>query len=625
MSYKLITASAHDTGLPAKSVHCGVTSPPYYGLRAYDGDQDVDWQPVSYKVLAGLPAIDVPAMRCGLGAEPTPEAFIGHLMLVMREMWRVLRDDGIFFVNLGDSYAGSGGSGGDYNPGGSKEGQPKVKGQKVGDLKPKDMMMIPSLFALAARADGWYLRSRLPWLKRNGMPDSASDRPSTVVEDIFMLAKSEKYFFDMHAIKQPTIDTEAIKQYNNSRRSGDNRRFADEDMHKMPRGKDGRLLPEKEAGKGRPVNLVQDVSFGLFGFMVEDGEGREVEARSGSEIQGDREGEGSKSQVQQIGNDERQAARMGADGRGKEKDKRISGGIQEVGETQGRPEKVYSNREIQEATGKIPQDGEGAGELGEGNPQAARPYANDNQHLDSGRMERDQDSPRSQVPLLWPSNGEADNGSCDSAIEGWSSCEGEYRPGVSELQRSEGESNSVSTRNFRSSDFFFRTWQGMLTNEAGPMAMVVNTKGYKEAHFATWPLDMVTTMIKAGTSERGVCPACGAPWERITESARISKEQPSVANKAQSDSVFARGGNQANYGRAGNYSAATTGWQPTCDCKAIAEPIPATVLDPFVGSGTSGRAALQLNRSYIGIDICKSYLDDLAPARLGNVQIEMAL
>jgi DNA modification methylase len=259
MSYKLINASAHDTGLPAKSVHCVVTSPPYFGLRSYAGEQDVEWPEVQYAPMAGLPMILIPGchqncqhewtttvieskhkddgikgstlgggkatqaqsqrepitqgtcihcggMRCGLGAEPTPEAFIGHLILVMREMWRVLRDDGTAWVNLGDSYNGSGGAGGDYGIGGIKEGQPKYPGRKISALKPKDLMMIPARFALAAQADGWYLRSDIIWHKPNPMPESVTDRCTKAHEYIYMLAKSEKYYFDADAIKEPAQD-----------------------------------------------------------------------------------------------------------------------------------------------------------------------------------------------------------------------------------------------------------------------------------------------------------------------------------------------------------------------------------------------------------------------------------
>lgn len=203
---RLINASAHDTGIEDGSVHCILTSPPYLGLRKYQGNQGVMWQSVTYAPMAGLPTITIPAMQCDLGMEPTPEAYIGHLMLVMREMWRVLRDDGVCWVNLGDSYNGSGGAGGDYGEGGLKFGQPKYPGRRIDGLKPKDLCMIPARFALAAQADGWYLRSDIIWAKPNPMPESVTDRPTKAHEYIYLLTKSPKYFYDAEAIKEPLKD-----------------------------------------------------------------------------------------------------------------------------------------------------------------------------------------------------------------------------------------------------------------------------------------------------------------------------------------------------------------------------------------------------------------------------------
>lgn len=219
--YQFIRASAHATGLPEKSVHAVITSPPYWGLRKYAGDQGIMWDAVSYAPMAGLPQITIPAMQCGLGEEPTPEAYIGHLILVMREMWRVLRDDATCWVNLGDSYAGSWGNYGGQNRGQGKQRQ-IVNGSLVGSkayegkeqwrpptsngppgLKPKDLVQIPARFALAAQADGWWVRSDIIWAKPNPMPESVTDRPTKAHEYIYLLAKSPRYFYDNEAIKEP--------------------------------------------------------------------------------------------------------------------------------------------------------------------------------------------------------------------------------------------------------------------------------------------------------------------------------------------------------------------------------------------------------------------------------------
>lgn len=226
MNYRLLQGDNRavlDT-MPAKSIHAIICSPPYFGLRSYSGDQQVEWPTVEYAPMPGLPMLRIQGCepgckhewgetqivhqrgsdvgstlsgpqnrgrqekattgqycqlcggwRGGLGNEPTLEAYIGHLILCLRSWHRVLRDDGCAFVNLGDSFAGSGGAGGDYNAGGIREGQPKFKpGNPKNGLKAKDLQMVPARFALAAQADGWYVRSRIIWAKGvSFLPDYA--------------------------------------------------------------------------------------------------------------------------------------------------------------------------------------------------------------------------------------------------------------------------------------------------------------------------------------------------------------------------------------------------------------------------------------------------------------------
>jgi hypothetical protein len=124
------------------------------------------------------------------------------LVEVFRSVRELLTDDGSFWLNLGDSYAGSGGAGGDYRPGGKKEGQHKYKSKfkPNNNLKPKDLMMIPQLVALALRQDGWWLRSQIPWIKRNPMPEDPNDRPSRAIEYVFLFSKSQTCYYDQLAV-----------------------------------------------------------------------------------------------------------------------------------------------------------------------------------------------------------------------------------------------------------------------------------------------------------------------------------------------------------------------------------------------------------------------------------------
>lgn len=188
----LIQSDARAIPLRANSVQCVITSPPYYGLRNY-----------------GVPG--------QIGLEKTHLEYIESIREVSREIWRVLSDNGVFWLNLGDSYAS--GKGTCHNPGGNTSSynthlkeqnvHPLDRGNKsslsrVG-LKPKDLIMVPTRVALALQGDGWYLRSMIPWLKRNGMPSSVEDRPGSTVEYIFMLTKSPRYFYDRAAIRMASI------------------------------------------------------------------------------------------------------------------------------------------------------------------------------------------------------------------------------------------------------------------------------------------------------------------------------------------------------------------------------------------------------------------------------------
>lgn len=496
--------------LPDQSVHMVVTSPPYYGLRAYGTDPQIwggnpnckhNWTTVHPPGYRGSDTKPGPLQhdgnknrenltsntcsKCGawrgeLGLEPTPEMYIQHLVEIFREVRRVLRDDGTLWVNIGDSYA--------RNPAKGDRGEYlglhknmidsgcHIASQSRGmeGYKEKDLMEIPSLLAAALRADGaaspetmrvverirnsllsdfdtwdqvptstkrtievldeewlkaskggWYLRSRIPWIKRNSLPSSVKDRPSSSIEYIFLLSKSKKYYYDYVATMQPSSES-----YNKDKR---------------PRGQ-----------------LTQRV---------------------------------------------------------------------------GKNRKEY-------------------GEL---------------------TQFRKQD---------------------ETGNETYTSFNSRYEP------------NGQGLRFMRDSDFFFRTWQGLLHNEDGePMTLVVNPRGFKGAHFACFPVQLVEPMILAGTSEMGVCPECGAPWVRVTSKTFIPQQD--VVDPAK----LVKGSNKGldesnNWGDTprGSNTFETNGWQPSCSCNT-GEPIPATVLDPFAGSCAAGVACQWHNRDFIGIELKPEYCE----------------
>lgn len=180
--------------LPDKSVQMCVTSPPYFALRCYGGGQ------------------------LEIGIEQTPAEYIHNLVDVFREVKRVLRDDGTLWLNIGDSYWGSGSRGTDFTKHDTWNGTinkgnrgtadlslvPKLVG-RFGDIKNKDMIGIPWMLAFALREDGWYLRQDIIWAKRNCMPESVTDRCTRSHEYIFLLSKQPHYYYDYKAVQEPTV------------------------------------------------------------------------------------------------------------------------------------------------------------------------------------------------------------------------------------------------------------------------------------------------------------------------------------------------------------------------------------------------------------------------------------
>lgn len=176
------------SSLEAESVNCCLTSPPYFGLRSY------------------LPAAH-PDKGLEIGLEQSPAEYVEALVNVFREVRRVLRKDGVLWVNIGDSYAsGPSGSLIGSTLEGSQSGQiafrEVTKSKKVPDgLKSKDLIGIPWMLAFALRADGWWLRGDHVWGKPNGMPESTQDRPTRSHEYVFLLTKSATYWYDCEAVR----------------------------------------------------------------------------------------------------------------------------------------------------------------------------------------------------------------------------------------------------------------------------------------------------------------------------------------------------------------------------------------------------------------------------------------
>ena len=390
--------------LPDESVHCVITSPPYWGLRSYNGEDGM------------------------IGMEPTFDEHLENLVAVFREVRRVLRGDGVCVVNYGDAYAAA--RGGSHMPaetlaggvsGFTEDGgrsnrnrddgySPRRDAHRMG-FKHKDLMMMPSRVAMALQADGWYLRSMIPWIKPNPMPESVTDRPTSAVEYFFLFSKSQKYFWDQVAVR-----TEAVSQ-----------------NRKTFRG---------EGDSGTP----------------------------------------------------------------------------------------YANQHGPQDNSKLSDKQRGHGRRHEG------------------------------------FNGRWDD-----------------------MTKEDQQANGANMRNY----------------------IIATTAGFNEAHFATFPPQVIAPFIKAGTSAEGVCPECGAPWDRESHvhntGIRVGGGCPRKGS-FMADTSDTLGVIQETI---------TTGWKPSCECDA-GEPIPATVMDPFAGAGTTGLVAQDMGRDAILLEISPEYAE-MAYQRIGGI------
>ena len=431
--------------LTDNSVHTACTSPPYWGLRDYGVDPQ-QWPRVEFTPVAGVPAVDIESQSITLGLEDDPMAYVGHLVLVFRELARVLRSDGTLWLNLGDSYAGSNASqGGDgtssglrrdgrreaVRVGSNRRDQERFTSQDTqtktrAGLKNKDLVGTPWRVAMALQADGWYLRSVIPWIKRNPMPESVRDRPSSGVEYIFLFghpASGGRYFYDADAIRAPV------------------------------------------ATPGRS-----------------------------------------------------------------------SGNIRRKVATHNEEDRVNSHLGY-----AVPWEDQGVGR---------------------GRRNTD-----------------------------WF---------------------------FESLEHILDGGQGLLLDPDGdPMVAGINPKPFPGAHFAVWPTTLVEPMVKAGTSEHGVCAACGTPWRRAVGR---REAEDTGANVGGCPDRHDGGHREVDpTGAGGNHMATrrvgTDQWKPGCDCDA--ELGRAVVLDLFAGSGSTGVVATQLGREFVGIDLNADYLE-IAEARITN-------
>ena len=422
--------------LPDESVHCVVTSPPYWGLRKYEGDQNM------------------------IGLEPTLEEHIDNLVEVFWEVRRVLRNDGVLWLNYGDAHTSGGrksravGTSGNM---GHDNQDGMLRADTPAGLKAKDLMMMPERVAMALQADGWWLRQKIPWLKRNPMPESTEDRPGSALEFVYLLAKSGDALFWTH-----------------------------------------------------------------------------------SEMRGVR--------------------------------------------TKPEPDYVYVNKEKEIETDQAPDGWKEDEDWKRLNRWKAHDYFYDGYAVRVRRTTAGKD----KTPDNWDT-GKGSHGSFhgNGREKGTIKCD-----------------KQDTGRSFRNTDLMFESirepW-GLITDAEGhPLAIDVPAKGFKGAHFATFPVKLIEPFIKTGTSEKGVCRECGAPWTRVVEkTGHANKREPAHVPNNTPTKTDSTGWEPTTRG--------TNRWLPTCEHDA--DPVPATVLDPFAGAGTVGLVAQRLRRYSVMIELSEEYAE----------------
>lgn len=229
--------------IPDNIINTCVTSPPYWGLRDYGTEEQI-------------------------GLEKTPEEFINNMVLVFREVKRVLKDDGTLWVNIGDSYCSTapntmsaGLTAGGIFPGitdATAKSRKSLRPATPNGMKPKDLVGIPWMLAFALRSDGWYLRQDIIWHKPNPMPESVTDRCTKAHEYIFLLSKSPKYYYDAVAIKTIAKNPEDdLRRF--AAQSWDNKNSPDELRNGLRPRKSGNLDRKSGEKRGCPVDSPSNV------------------------------------------------------------------------------------------------------------------------------------------------------------------------------------------------------------------------------------------------------------------------------------------------------------------------------------------------------------------------------
>lgn len=694
--------------LAAGSVHCCVTSPPYFGLRDYG--------------VAGQ-----------LGLEVTPAEYVAKMVAVFREVKRVLRDDATLWLNIGDSYNADGRKGRAHMGKGKNNGYSAWVNKTMEGTKPKDLLGIPWAVAFALREDGWYLRSEIIWHKKALMPESVTDRPTKAHEQVFLLAKRPRYFYDAEAVKesdagkdhsrnvlsgQPSLEPSGgklpphrgLRTVNGRDGFGRNLRsvwtlgpepfpeahFACVDAetecltvtgwkrHDQIQAGDvaAQFDVEKELLSWGPVEQVasyhvtcqemvavrhRDVTMLLtpnHRTVIRRRHPRTRKYQASLVIRADAlksdhaipVGAAWAPTAANAGIGSAWAELLGwyvAEGH----ENKVGWGVDIYQSFARNPNKVQRIRELLLAVGA--EFAESTAERSWKGRSAALTAFN---VCGFAAIRLRELAPGKALPWGLLGMPEAD---LEALLRGLIGGDGHTRKDDgrrSFIQRSKGTLDFVqalATRLGFATKATFRsegTWTVYLTSkqyislrgtngQAGdpgkelftgiiwcpklPLGTWVARKnGRVFITGNTFPQKLVEPCVKAGTSQKGCCPACGAPWGRVVERKKVPRNGTVLAS-TRDGGLTAEDGQERTGMSHFKYNEwlkanppETTGWHPSCPCPD-APPVPCTVLDPFMGSGTTGLVAVKHGRDFIGIELNPDYLA-MARRRVGSVESDVA-
>lgn len=654
--YQIIEGDCLDVlrRMPDESVQCCVTSPPYFGLRDYgtatwdisnaeDAEiaEKCDHQARRPETVAKSKAsstlggstetvhfshnYSTTCGKCGavrvdaqIGLEATPAEFVAKMVEVFEEVRRVLKRDGTLWLNLGDSYAGSGRG---LNADGthSAETHPAKQSTNRGSLdvgrvvneksfsknliekgaignawvkppvglKQKDLIGIPWRVAFALQEAGWWLRQDIIWSKPNPMPESVTDRCTKSHEYIFLLAKSAKYFFDAEAIKEECSPPSGGRQ-KAAMRSDD--RYVGSDFKDYHEGRTGRHQEyQPETRNKRSVWHVNPQPFKGW-----------IETSRLERVQEDAVSDGMTNIVfPDCPTCEDRFARLATplcDER-------------EV-DVLSRIERIGSHLAQEQASDFVP---------------TVQSLVSDSWQHNSGYL---------RLRNLLSANGHSTQNhktardlltslSCSSFVQILDRIPDTLDGFFLSVMLLSTHGNKISLDGM-DAHLLAKIPHYRTDKISCSYCQLYHVKSRKTDHFATFPPKLIEPCILAGTSEKGACADCGAAYERVLEK-ETNTALRNLAGKNdeqyQRSRVTPRGSEHGDFHDLGTVSVKHLGWRKTCKCET-AEIVPCVVLDPFCGSGTTGLVSLRHRRNFTGIELNPEYIK-IAEKRLNGVQVKL--